>query len=156
MVNYQNAKIYQIICNITGERYIGSTCNTFSKRLSQHKTILKCSSKQIIERGDYDMVLIEDCPCDNKNQLHAHERYYIDNMDCVNNNVPGRTRNEWREVNREVLSEKDKQRYEANRESIVEKKKIKITCECGVECRKDHLARHKRSKHHQLWENENI
>ena len=39
MVNYQNAKIYRIVCNVTGKQYIGSTVSNLSTRLSQHKNI---------------------------------------------------------------------------------------------------------------------
>ena len=33
MVKYQEAKIYQIICNVTGLVYVGSTCQKLSDTL---------------------------------------------------------------------------------------------------------------------------
>ena len=39
---YKNGKIYRIVCNITGEQYIGSTCKTLKQRLQQHKSSYKC------------------------------------------------------------------------------------------------------------------
>jgi hypothetical protein len=37
MPNYQDGKIYKIICNITDECYIGSTCElTVARRLAGH------------------------------------------------------------------------------------------------------------------------
>ena len=37
MVNYQLGKIYKIVCNETGEMYIGSTCEpTLARRLATH------------------------------------------------------------------------------------------------------------------------
>ena len=37
MNNYNDGKIYEIVCNITGERYIGSTIQTLSQRLAAHR-----------------------------------------------------------------------------------------------------------------------
>ena len=45
--------------------------------------------------------LLEDYPCENKEQLLKREGYYIQNNDCVNRCVAGRTINEWKEDNKE-------------------------------------------------------
>ena len=79
MPNYSKGKIYQIYCNITGETYYGSTCNTLAKRMGSHRekaklTTISCTSKSIINRGDYDYSLIEKYKCNNKQELHARER----------------------------------------------------------------------------------
>jgi len=42
MVNYNQAKIYKIWSPSTGLAYIGSTCSTLSKRISQHKDNKTC------------------------------------------------------------------------------------------------------------------
>jgi hypothetical protein len=86
MVNYSNGKIYKIVCNITGDIYIGSTCEPIlARRLAGHvgnyKSYLNgkyhyVTSYKIIEQGNYDIVLIELFPCDTKDQLHARESYY--------------------------------------------------------------------------------
>lgn len=89
-MNYTNSKIYKIVCNITGECYIGSTTQTLEARLNTHKhSSNSCKSKQIIERGDYKIVLIEElenCVC--IEELHDRERYYIDNNCCINKKKP--------------------------------------------------------------------
>ena len=37
MVNYQQGKIYKIVCNMTGMVYVGSTCEQrLSQRLARH------------------------------------------------------------------------------------------------------------------------
>ena len=37
MLDYQKAKIYRIVCNITGLNYYGSTCKpTLARRLAGH------------------------------------------------------------------------------------------------------------------------
>ena len=33
-MDYKNGKIYRIVCEETGRQYIGSTCSTLVKRLS--------------------------------------------------------------------------------------------------------------------------
>ena len=55
--------IYEIVCNITGERYIGSTTTSLKLRLKSHKDMKRrhrCSSKQIIQRGDFVSRVLEE------------------------------------------------------------------------------------------------
>jgi len=107
MVNYQNAKIYRIICNKTGLQYIGSTTAKLCVRLSQHRTLRKAdasgTSKLVLLNNDYQIILIEDFPCERKEQMLARERWYIENYDCVNKNIPLQTQTEWYNANRERL-----------------------------------------------------
>jgi hypothetical protein len=64
---YLKGKIYKVVCNITGEIYIGSTVLRLSQRLYVHKN---CNQQtrcvEIIKRGDFDIVLIEEFPCENR------------------------------------------------------------------------------------------
>ena len=106
MVNYQNGKIYRIVCNITGKQYIGSTISHLNTRLSQHKKSFSCTSIQVLENGDYNIVLIEDYPCERKEQLLQRERFFIETMECVNKKYPLRTRHEWYQDNKKRLIEK--------------------------------------------------
>ena len=110
MVNYQNGKIYRIVCNLTGKQYIGATTIALCSRLSQHKRLFNGQknslSREVIEGGDYAIYLIEDYPCDRKEQLLARERFYIDNYECVNRKVPLRTKQEWYADNREEIIKK--------------------------------------------------
>ena len=65
MVNYQNGKIYKIVCNDTNQIYIGSTAQpTLAMRLSKHVSSAKqhkssnktkCRSFDIIGRGNYNI-----------------------------------------------------------------------------------------------------
>ena len=136
MVNYQNGKIYKIINDsMPGMVYYGSTCNTFAKRMTQHKAPSShCKSKILLEYGNPQMILIEKYPCNDKMELTARERYYIDNNNCVNKIVPGRTNKEYYEDNKEKIKEhyednkeqillNKKEYYEANKEKILLKKK---------------------------------
>ena len=122
MPNYSKAKIYKIVCNITGETYYGSTTQPLSVRIGGHrkhakKEEYKITSKPIILRGNYDIVLCEECPCENKEQLHARERKWIEENECVNKVIPGRTPAEWREANNEY----QKNYQEANQEQLKQK-----------------------------------
>ena len=64
MPNYQNCKIYEIVCMTTGMRYIGSTTEVYlSRRLATHVRDCKirktpCSSVKIIEGGNYKINLL--------------------------------------------------------------------------------------------------
>jgi hypothetical protein len=123
MVNYQNGKIYRIVCNKTGLQYIGSTVSSLSVRLGQHKHTIKCTSQKVLENGDYNIVLVEDYPVDRKEQLLQRERFYIETMDCVNKKYPLRTQHEWYEDNKERLIEKQTTWNNNNREKCFEYKK---------------------------------
>ena len=128
MPDYSKGKIYHIYCNITGETYYGSTVNTLAKRIGQHRDEAKkenskknVASKSIINRGDYDCSLIEKYECNNKQELHARERYWIENNECVNKKIPGRTKKEWYEANKDKNKKREKGYYEANKDKISER-----------------------------------
>ena len=108
MPNYATSKVYKIVCNLSNEAYIGSTTVSLSQRLALHKANLGCSSRQIIERGDYKIVLIEDYPCERKEQLAMRERHWYDIMDCINKNRPHTTLEEKKEYQKRYISEYQK------------------------------------------------
>jgi hypothetical protein len=123
--------IYKLECCITGEVYYGSTQQSLSKRMSEHKTKCKqwkegkcgfVTSYQIIDRGNYSYSLIETTECEDRKQLEQRERFYIENNECINKNVAGRT-----------LKESQKEYYEANKEVILERQKV------YKEANKDHI-----------------
>ncbi len=85
MPDYKKGKIYRIVCNTTGEQYFGSTTRTLGRRLCGHRSPSnQCASRQIIERGNYEIILCEEYPCDNKQQLHERERFWIEIHNCIN------------------------------------------------------------------------
>jgi len=127
MVNYQNSKIYKICSYNTDDIYIGSTTQKLCKRLREHKErynkFIKTgeryiSSCEVLKHGNYYIELIEECPCDNREQLHRTEGEYIRKIDCVNKIIAGRTQKEWREDNKEKIKETKKKYYEENKEEI--------------------------------------
>jgi len=163
MTDYSQAKIYKIECNITNEVYYGSTTLSLSQRIAHHKARRDCSAIKIIDIGNFNIKVIEEYPCNSKKELEARERWYIENNLCVNERIPGRTKQEWREDNKDRLKNFYKQYREKNRDKIKEYdkkrneqrkdtqkvyKSTKIICECGCEIRRSDMARHKKSKKH--------
>ena len=98
MIDYSKGKIYKIICNITEEIYIGSTCVSLSQRLAGHKNNYKkwkngknkkkTNSFDIIDRNNYSIILLEDYPCNNKEKLLQKEREWIEKLECLNKKLP--------------------------------------------------------------------
>ena len=152
MVNYNLGKIYKIKCNVTGQIYIGSTCEkTVARRLAGHVKNYKSylngkynnvSSFKVLENGDYYIVLLESVNCANNDELKAKERFHIENNICVNKCIPGRTRKEYMKehyqsnkekiqkyqkeytiANKEKISEQEKEYRQANIEKIIEYQK---------------------------------
>lgn len=132
---YQRGKIYKIVCNTTGLTYFGSTCEkALCNRLSKHKyeynqylndkTRCYLTSFEIFTNDNYQIVLVENYPCENKDDLFKRERFHIENNDCVNRNIPGRTDKEYYIDNKEHLKEKSKNYYHDNKEVIGEKVKV--------------------------------
>ena len=102
MVNYANGKIYKIVCNITGEVYVGSTAEpTLARRLAHHCSQSKqynvgklkshTASFYIIERGDFYIDLLEMYPCSCREELFKKEREWYDRLECINKIRPYRS-----------------------------------------------------------------
>jgi hypothetical protein len=132
MVNYNNGKIYKIVCNKTGLIYIGSTTkNTIQTRLKEHEgrfkknTGGKYTCYEILKNNDYKIELLEEVNCNSKDELKNKERYYIEKIECVNSVIPGRTRKERDnlKVNKIKKTISDKKYYEKNKIKIRESQK---------------------------------
>jgi hypothetical protein len=183
MPDYSKAKIYKLVAG--GLTYYGSTVNELRYRLYLHKSTFKrngtITSKLLFDTGDeVKIFLVEKFPCNDRMELNARERYWIENNECVNKNIPTRTdkewrdankeqlkeknkeyreahkeqlkekSKEWRDANKEVRTEKEKERYKAHKEEILKRRSEKITCECGAVIRKGDLSRHKKAPKHIL------
>ena len=90
MPDFSKAKIYKLVSNKSSDVYIGSCLVELSKRLYGHKASSNnCVSKSMFVDGAIiSIVLIEDYPCENKNQMKARELYYITTLQCINKNKP--------------------------------------------------------------------
>ena len=166
MVNYGNAKIYKIVRLSDDELiYVGSTTKQYlSSRLAEHKDKAKrCPNrkvyKSINENGGWEnhqIVLIELCACNSKDEMHKKERENIVLLKPIANiQIPTRTIQQYYIDNKE----KSKQYYMDNKEKINKydkqyhidnKDKInqKIICSCGRTYTHNNRARHNKSKIH--------
>jgi group I intron endonuclease len=80
--DFNKGKIYKITNNYNDEVYIGSTCDTLNRRITNHKRSSKTEKKQNIpiyklmnEIGfeRFRIELIEDFPCTDKYELRQRE-----------------------------------------------------------------------------------
>lgn len=134
MPDYQLSKVYQIVCLTTGDKYIGSTTQkTLAVRLASHKSKFNywkkgthhfVTSFVILERGNYQIELLETCPCNSKDELNAREGHYIRTIDCVNRCIAGRTKPEYYEDNKIEHSKRMKEWYEVNKNIVLERVKV--------------------------------
>ena len=124
MPNYAKAKIYQVISPNHPVPYIGSTTQALSKRMAHHRSQRNpCCSRIILEAGDAYIELIEEYPCENREQLSRREGELIRQRECVNRCIAGRTKAEWYDDNKEEVKEYHKAYREANHEYIVASRK---------------------------------
>ena len=159
---------YCIVCNVTGEKYYGSTKRTLEQRLSKHKgKDNTCCSKKIILRGDYDIYQLAEY--DTIEKAEMKEKWYINNKECINEQRVRLTDEERKEYykeyyqeNKDKILERMKEKYEINcekinkihkeyyyknKDKICEKAKETIECEfCKFIGYKRHLKNHQKSK----------
>ena len=104
MSDFSQGKIYKIVCNETGETYYGATIQKLSARISKHKAPTnRTTSKEIVERNNYDVVLCECFPCETREQLLERENYWIENNECVNkNSAVGKNSSEYKKHYRDT------------------------------------------------------
>ena len=184
MVNYQLGKIYKLHCNVTTKDYYGSTCLSLQERLSSHVSKHRrfvngkvgtenyCRAFLILDNNNYTITLVENFPCDSKDELETRERYFIENHDCVNKQHPTRGKDkefkkkymeEYRIINKEKLNDQSLDYYYAHKDKINEqsndyklknkdKLETKILCECGSMVQYRFKNAHKKSLKHQKWE----
>lgn len=128
---YSRGKIYRIYSDVSNKIYIGSTIQPLSKRMGLHRSEKnETISRTMIQEDGIEnchIVLLEDYPCENKEQLLMRERYWIETIDCINKRKSILTQEEqvdynrqWYEENREKLSEHKKQYYQENHDKILE------------------------------------
>ena len=126
------------------------------------------------------IVLLECVNANNKDELFARERYWIQSLRCVNKNISGRNKKEWLEANRDIIRIKQKTYYQEHSEAIrIRHKqyyldnnnrdkiramstayqlknreyisKRRFQCECGEEPSCTNKARHLKSVIHQKY-----
>ena len=118
-INYDKTHFYKLVCkdlSIT-DCYVGHTTE-WTKRKSDHK--LRCSKpnnrcynlpvyKFMRENGgweNWEMIWIKTLKCENAMEARSEERKYKEELNAtLNGNVPSRTREEYREANKDRIKE---------------------------------------------------
>lgn len=174
-MKFSESKIYRLVCNCgCKQQYIGSTTTPLSKRYYAHKNHWKryqegkvhyVKANDIIDHGNSDIILLESFPCANSDELHARERFWIENTPCINLNMPSRTgnehyhqfkevysskRKEYRELHHDRIRKREKERYEQNKNAISERRKQPMTCECGSVVTRCNILAHRKTQRHLL------
>ena len=160
MPNFSKGKIYKLVSNKSSDVYIGSCLVDLSKRLYGHKSKSNkaVSKSMFVDGAIISIVLIEDCPCENKNQLKARELHFITTLECINKNKPFITdidivnRKEWMKLYDDLHKEEKAQRgaeyYKTHKEQIAQyretnKEQIKATHQAYNETHKEQIAQQK-------------
>jgi len=133
MVNYQNGRIYKIINDINDEIYIGSTCKPLSNRMGLHRSAARTKQVQskfyarMNELGiqHFRIILIENYPCNSREELNQREDYYIQelkpslNQRCAIFNEERYTQYQ-KEYNKEHMYVSQKKYYANHRDKMKE------------------------------------
>ena len=143
--------------------YVGHTTN-FTKRKNEHKSRVICEMNKeynhkvyqmIRENGgwdDFNMVVIKDFPCENKQQATTEEDRIMREMKATMNTFrASRSRKELQEYNHQYY-DKNKEYFreynEKNKEKISTKNNKVCLCKCGKTYTHHHKLRHEKSQFH--------
>ena len=151
--DYKNGKIYCIRNHMNDDIYVGSTCQSLSKRMAYHRqdcmkqnrhNTLIYKMMYELGRDNFYVELIEEYPCENSNQLERREGELMrEHKASLNQVIAGRTPEEYKvecpdkvkksqadrdkryvENNQEKVKAYRKEYYTKNLENILEKRKI--------------------------------
>jgi hypothetical protein len=169
---------YKITSANTDKVYVGSTKKDINERLNQHETHYRnfkegkfnyVTSFEILECKDYKIELIENKICESKEQRDTVEcNYIINTPNTVNRNLPGRTREQYYQENKEELNEYNRQYRQENKQEIKERQRQyrqnnkedlyrkaneKHNCPCGGKYTKQNKSIHEKTQKHQTFIN---
>ena len=175
-INYTNTHFYKIVCNDLNIKdcYVGHTTD-FKRRRFQHKinTTAQTSNRYNVRiyafiraNGgweNFDMVLIETRTCENGLEACKIERTYMEDLQATLNSViPSRTPQEHYQDNKELITERHRERRNNKKDEIIMKSMEYYTkhkecimgkhvCECGRDYTRCHKLRHERTMFHQQY-----
>ena len=132
VISYDKTAIYKIACkdpSIT-DVYVGSTTNV-NKRRYKHKYFCydENSSKYNFKVYDFirknggwdnwDLVVIEEYPCENKIQMLQRERHHLEQLQAtLNSKYPYRTKEEAKEMMKNYMIDYNKKYRQENKHTI--------------------------------------
>ena len=110
-----------------------------NRRISSHKCDAKrgfnCCKCCDFNFDNIEVTILEEC---DKDVMKDREKYYYNTIDCVNVQSPIRTEEELKEWKRNNYSKANERRRE------------KVTCECGCVVNRASLSRHRKRKLHEI------
>ena len=132
-VDFKNGKIYIIRNRVNELTYIGSTCQSLSKRMAQHRRDSRNRQHDTMklyvlmkELGvdSFYIELLEHFPCNSREELYKKEGECMRNRQSeLNSRIQGRTDEEYRKEEREKILVKKKEHYKKNQEYYKQKVK---------------------------------
>jgi hypothetical protein len=163
MIDYSKGKIYRLLLN--DEEYVGSTTSLLCVRKAHHKNCFvrnkngkayegKTSSYNLFEKGEPEIILIENYPCKTKEELHKREREVMEErrrlgIKIINFSIPTQTAKERYENNKPARLQKIKDYNKNHKEEIKIYKSLwnkeRVKCEkCEREVSRCNFLRHKK------------
>jgi hypothetical protein len=133
---FERGKIYKVSSPNTDKIYIGSTIQTLQQRLTGLLNSKSTSCyKKLKPFGDLKIELIENYPCNSKEELVARESYWIEQYRdwCVNMNNPHTNKS-----TKEYYIE-----YNLNQPYCL--------CMCGCSGKENNIRRHRSSDKHKIF-----
>jgi adenylate kinase family enzyme len=127
---YQKGKIYKITDTSYSKCYIGSTTESLAQRMARHRKIYglerrQCSAALLFDEFGVEnckIELVEEFPCENREQLRKREGFHIQDTVCVNKNFAGRSRSEYCEANKDQINKNRREYYHANKEALTQRR----------------------------------
>ena len=139
MADYSQSKIYMLSSEIGEIRYYGSTTLSLKFTLQRHISYSKVrysSASDVLKYIDRKITLVEDYPCDNKNELLLKEMEYIQSNKCCNKNLPVDL-----DENQRIYQKEYREKNKAERNK-------KIFCCCGGSYSLRNKVAHENTKKH--------
>ena len=147
---YRHGKIYAIRSHQTDNIFIGNTCNSLAKRMHANRNAYKRytteknfkkydSSFEVIKYDDHYIDLLENYPCNDKNELNSRTNNLIRRCKTAVNKTHHKVDNLY--VENPIVLIQPKQYVEKPIVVIQPKEYVQITCGCGsiYSCKSTHL-----------------
>jgi hypothetical protein len=154
---YQRGKVYEIVVlheEYKDDLYVGSTISMLSQRLGQHK--IESEKEEQIKKLHvlmwslgmryFKIVLIEDWPCDNKQELLKREQYHINLRKPTLNMMNAHTTQDERKAQKKIYREENKEAISAQKKIYREENKEAISAHMKVYCEENKEAISARAK----------
>ena len=164
MVNCSAGKIYKVLNTVDDQIYVGSTTQSLSKRMGKHRSDAPCGNskfyKHINDIGvdNFYIELIETYPCNSNDELQKREGEWIRQLGTLNQTVPGRTKQQYREDNKDKIRETMQQYRTINKDKLLEKqqqykeqRKYICNCVCGSRVKKINMCKHLKTETHKQF-----